>query len=130
MSLIDEENSNDDTLSNTFGGRIIRARETAKLSTAQLARRIGVLTETMQAWESDRLMPRTNQIMRLSGLLNVSPTWLLMERGESPSDEMDESEIASLQRTLGRLLGNLLTVIGGLELIEKRLEQYESYRGT
>jgi transcriptional regulator with XRE-family HTH domain len=128
MSLIDEENSNDDTLSNTFGGRIIRARETAKLSTAQLARRIGVLTETMQAWESDRLMPRTNQIMRLSGLLNVSPTWLLMERGESPSDEMDESEIASLQRTLGRLRGNLLTVIGGLELIEKRLEQYESYR--
>ena len=128
MSLIDEENSNDDTLSNTFGGRIIRARETAKLSTAQLARRIGVLTETMQAWESDRLMPRTNQIMRLSGLLNVSPTWLLMERGESPSDEIDESEIASLQRTLGRLRGNLLTVIGGLELIEKRLEQYESYR--
>ena len=128
MSLIDEENSNDDTLSNTFGGRIIRARETAKLSTAQLARRIGVLTETMQAWESDRLMPRTNQIVRLSGLLNVSPTWLLMERGESPSDEIDESEIASLQRTLGRLRGNLLTVIGGLELIEKRLEQYESYR--
>ena len=128
MSLIDEENSNDDTLSNTFGGRIIRARETAKLSTAQLARRIGVLTETMQAWESDRLMPRTNQIMRLSGLLNVSPTWLLMERGESPSDEIDESEIASLQRTLGQLRGNLLTVIGGLELIEKRLEQYESYR--
>ena len=128
MSLIDEENSNDDTLSDTVGGRIIRARETAKLSTAQLARRIGVLTETMQAWESDRLMPRTNQIMRLSGLLNVSPTWLLMERGESPSDEIDESEIASLQRTLGRLRGNLLTVIGGLELIEKRLEQYESYR--
>ena len=128
MSLIDEENSNDDTLADTFGGRIIRAREAANLSTAQLARRTGVLTETMQAWESDRLMPRTNQIMRLSGLLNVSPTWLLMERGESPSDEMDESEIASLQRTLGRLRGNLLTVIGGLELIEKRLEQYESYR--
>ncbi|NCF72983.1 MAG: helix-turn-helix domain-containing protein [Gammaproteobacteria bacterium] len=128
MSLIDEENSNDDTLADTFGGRIIRARETAKLSTAQLARRIGVLTETMQAWESDRLMPRTNQIMRLSGLLNVSPTWLLMERGESPSDEIDESEIESLQRTLGQLRGNLLTVIGGLELVEKRLEQYESYR--
>jgi len=128
MSLIDEENSNDDTLSDTFGGRIIRAREAANLSTAQLARRIGVLTETMQAWESDRLMPRTNQIMRLSGLLNVSPTWLLMERGESPSDEIDESEIESLQRTLGQLRGNLLTVIGGLELIEKRLEQYESYR--
>lgn len=128
MSLIIEENSSDDSLPDTFGSRIIRARETTKLSTAQLARRTGVLTETMQAWESDRLMPRTNQIVRLSGLLNVSPTWLLMERGESPSDGMDESEIASLQRTLSQLRGNLLTVIGGLELIEKRLEQYESYR--
>ena len=128
MSLIIEENSSDEPLMDTFGGRIIRAREAANLSTAQLARRTGVLTETMQAWESDRLMPRTNQIMRLSGLLNVSPTWLLMERGESPSDEIDESEIESLQRTLGQLRGNLLTVIGGLELVEKRLEQYESYR--
>jgi transcriptional regulator with XRE-family HTH domain len=128
MSLIIEENSSDEPLMDTFGGRIIRAREAANLSTAQLARRTGVLTETMQAWESDRLLPRTNQIVRLSGLLNVSPTWLLMERGESPSDGMDESEIASLQRTLSQLRGNLLTVIGGLELIEKRLEQYESYR--
>ncbi|MFT5501764.1 MAG: transcriptional regulator with XRE-family HTH domain [Woeseiaceae bacterium] len=128
MSLIIEENSSDEPLVDTFGGRIIRAREAANLSTAQLARRTGVLTETMQAWESDRLLPRTNQIVRLSGLLNVSPTWLLMERGESPSDGMDESEIASLQRTLSQLRGNLLTVIGGLELIEKRLEQYESYR--
>ena len=128
MSLIVEKNSSDVPLSDTFGGRIIRAREMAKLSTAQLARRTGVLTETMRAWESDRLMPRTNQIVRLSGLLNVSPTWLIMERGESPSDEIDESEIASLQRTLGQLRGNLLTVIGGLELVEKRLEQYESYR--
>ena len=128
MSLIIEKNSSDEPLMDTFGGRIIRAREAANLSTAQLARRTGVLTETMQAWESDRLLPRTNQIVRLSGLLNVSPTWLLMERGESPSDGMDESEIASLQRTLSQLRGNLLTVIGGLELIEKRLEQYESYR--
>jgi transcriptional regulator with XRE-family HTH domain len=128
MSLIIEENDGDDPLPDTFGGRIIRAREAANLSTAQLARRTGVLTETMQAWESDRLMPRTNQIVRLSGLLNVSPTWLLMERGESPSDEVDEAEIASLQRTLSQLRGSLLTVIGGLEVVEKRLEQYESYR--
>lgn len=128
MTMIIEEDLGDDPLPDTFGGRIVRAREAANLSTAQLARRTGVLTETMQAWESDRLMPRTNQIVRLSGLLNVSPTWLLMERGESPSDEVDEAEIASLQRTLGQLRGSLLTVIGGLELVEKRLEQYESYR--
>jgi transcriptional regulator with XRE-family HTH domain len=128
MSLIAKDNSGDDDLPDTFGGRIVRARETAKLSTAQLARRAGVLTKTMQAWESDRLMPRTNQIVKLAGLLNVSPTWLLVERGESPSDEVNESELASLQETLSQLRGHLLTVVGGLERIERRLEQYESYR--
>jgi transcriptional regulator with XRE-family HTH domain len=128
MSLLAQEDNDDDILPDTFGGRIVRARETAKLSTAQLARRAGVLTKTMQSWESDRLMPRTNQIVKLSGLLNVSPTWLLMERGESPSDEVNDSELASLQETLSQLRGSLLTVIGGLERIEKRLEQYESYR--
>jgi transcriptional regulator with XRE-family HTH domain len=128
MSLLAQQDNGDDILPDTFGGRIVRARETAKLSTAQLARRAGVLTKTMQAWESDRLMPRTNQIVKLSGLLNVSPTWLLMERGESPSDEVNDSELASLQETLSQLRGSLLTVIGGLERIEKRLEQYESYR--
>jgi ribosome-binding protein aMBF1 (putative translation factor) len=128
MSVVAKESGSDDLLPDTFGGRIVRARETTGLSTAQLARRIGVLTETMQAWESDRLMPRTNQIVRLAGLLNVSPTWLLVERGESPSDEMNETEIASLQESLSQLRGNLLTVIHGMERIEKRLEQYESYR--
>lgn len=128
MSLIAKDDNDDDFLLDTFGGRIVRARETAKLSTAQLARRAGVLTETLQAWESDRLMPRTNQIVKLSGLLNVSPTWLLVERGESPSDEFNVTEMASLQEALSQLRGSLLTVVGGLERIEKRLEQYESYR--
>jgi transcriptional regulator with XRE-family HTH domain len=128
MSLIAKDDNGDGDLPDTFGGRIVRARETAKLSTAQLARRAGVLTKTMQAWESDRLMPRTNQIVKLAGLLNVSPTWLLVERGESPSDEVNETELASLQETLSQLRGNLLSVVGGLERIERRLEQYESYR--
>ena len=128
MSVIAKEGYGDEILPDTFGGRIIRAREAANLSTAQLARRAGVLTETMQAWESDRLMPRTSQIVKLSGLLNVSPTWLLVERGESPGDEVNESELVSLQETLSHLRGSLLTVIDGLERIEKRLEQYESFR--
>ena len=128
MSNIIEEDRSDEPLPDTFGGRLTHARETAKLTTAQLARRTGVLTETMHSWESDQLMPRTNQLVRLSGIVNVSPTWLLIEQGESPGDEVDESEIESLQRSLSQLRGSLLTVIGGLERIEKRLEQYESFR--
>jgi len=128
MSLLEEENAVGEMEFDTMGGRIVRARESAGLSTAQLARRAGVLTETLQAWESDRLIPRTNQLVKLSGMLNVSPTWLLHERGESPSDELNDTEIARLQEQLSQLRGNLLAVIDGMESIERRLEQYESYR--
>jgi len=123
-----EENSTQDLEFESLGGRIVRAREAARLSTAQLARRSGVLTETLQAWESNRLVPRTNQLVKLAGMLNVSPTWLLSELGESPSDELHETEIQKLQETLSQLRGTLLGVVSGLERIEKRLEQYESYR--
>lgn len=128
MSLVKENISNQEYESDTVGGRIVRARETADLSTAQLARRAGVLTETLQAWERDRLMPRTNQIVKLAGILNVSPTWLWLERGDSPGDELSKTELMSLQESLSHLRGNLLTVINGLERVERRLEKYESFR--
>lgn len=128
MSLMKNANADAEIQPDTVGGRIVRAREAAGLSTAQLARRAGVLTDTLQSWETDRLMPRTNQLVTLAGILNVSPTWLLLERGESPSDEVSESELESLQKSLSHLRGSLLSVISGLERIERRLEQYESYR--
>jgi len=127
MSLFSEDSSDQDIAPDTVGGRIVRARRATGLSTAQLARRAGVLTDTLQAWESDRLVPRSNQLVTLSGMLNVSPTWLLLEKGESPSDIVSESEMESLQKSLSQLRGSLLTVISGLERIERRLEQYESY---
>lgn len=128
MSLTARTNSNETSESNTVGGRIIHAREAAGLSTAQLARRAGILTATLQAWELDRLLPRANQFVKLAGILNVSPTWLWVERGESPSDELTSTELENLQESLSHLRGTLLTVIDGLERLERRLEKYESYR--
>ncbi|WP_306127186.1 helix-turn-helix transcriptional regulator [Roseitalea sp. MMSF_3516] len=69
----------------TLGGRIVAAREARGLSTAQLARRLGVKSATLQNWESDRSEPRSNKLSMLAGLLNVSPTWLINGRGEPPS---------------------------------------------
>ena len=67
----DEEHSAPD---DTLGGRIVYAREQQDLTTAQLARRVGVKTDTMQGWESDRSEPRSNRLLTLAGMLNVSPT--------------------------------------------------------
>ena len=72
----------------TIGGRLSRARDAAGMSVAQLARRIGVKTSTLQAWESDRSEPRANRLTMLAGVLNVSLSWILYGVGSAPNDDM------------------------------------------
>lgn len=75
-------------MDDTLGGRIVSAREAAGLTTAQLARRLGVKSATLQNWETDRSEPRSNKLFMLAGLLNVSPTWLINGLGAAPSEEI------------------------------------------
>jgi transcriptional regulator with XRE-family HTH domain len=72
----------------TLGGRIVYAREAQELTTSQLARRLGIKTETLHDWETDRSEPRSNRLLTLAGVLNVSPTWLLTGAGEAPIDAL------------------------------------------
>lgn len=71
----------------TLGGRLSRAREATGMTTAQLARRIGVRTATLQSWETDRSEPRANRLTMLAGVLNVSLSWLLHGVGPAPQEE-------------------------------------------
>ncbi len=113
---------------NTLGGRIIYAREQQSMSCAQLARRLGIETSTMQDWESDRAEPRSNRLSMLAGLLNVSPTWLLMGYGERPGDILDETEMAHIQNTIRRIRDQMLSTTDELEQLQERLDSYESYK--
>ena len=122
----DEEHSAPD---DTLGGRIVYAREQQDLTTAQLARRVGVKTDTMQGWESDRSEPRSNRLLTLAGMLNVSPTWLLTGAGESPLDGLNETEMMHLRATIDRMHEQVLTVAGELEQLKSRLESYQSQEG-
>ena len=90
----------------TLGGRIRRAREAVGLSGAQLARRLGVKTETVTGWETGRSEPRANRLTMLAGFLAVSPTWLLHGVGESPTDGQLSSEIALIASSLKSLKDN------------------------
>jgi HTH-type transcriptional regulator, cell division transcriptional repressor len=87
----------------TMGGRLSRARDALGLSTAQLARRLGVQTATIHAWESDRSQPRANRLSMLAGVLNVSPSWLLHGIGTAPAEDTRSEMVRSLESQLERL---------------------------
>lgn len=86
----------------TMGGRIVAAREVTGYSTAQLARRLGVKTVTMQNWENDRSEPRSNKLAMLAGLLGVTPGWLLTGVGEAPVEASltSQADLAALRERL------------------------------
>lgn len=111
----------------TLGGRIVYAREAQDLTTSQLARRMGIKTETLQEWESDRAEPRSNRLLTLAGMLNVSPTWLLTGAGESPIDALTATEMMHIRESVERLREQVLLVADELEQLRKRLDSYESY---
>ncbi|MEO0547431.1 MAG: helix-turn-helix transcriptional regulator [Pseudomonadota bacterium] len=87
----------------TLGGRLLRARVAMNLSITDIAKQIGVKKQTLEAWETDRSEPRSNKLTTLSGLLGVSPTWLLYGVGSSPQSETVSDEIQVLKGQLDRL---------------------------
>lgn len=67
----------------TLGERICAAREGARLSKAELARRVGVSRATVGQWESGEIKRlEAENLLRLADVLRVDPTWLLTGRGE------------------------------------------------
>ncbi len=106
----------------TFGDRVVGAREALNMSQDQLSRRLGVKLKTIRAWENDLSEPRSNKLMSLSGLLNVSIMWLLNGEGDgvtAPEDEQplapDVSEILTEIRDLKGQISKSADRLGRLE---------------
>ena len=88
----------------TFGDRVAWAREALGMSQNELARKIGVKIKTYEGWEADTSEPRANKLQMLSGLLNVSITWLLTGEGDGP----DAADIdAPFDRDLEHVLAEM-----------------------
>jgi len=87
----------------TMGGRMLRARDAAGLTIAELAARLGVRKATVQAWENDRSQPRANKMQMIAGLLNVSLSWLLHGIGAGPVEDDGAQLLESMALQLDRL---------------------------
>lgn len=81
----------------TVGNRLTRAREARGLTKSQLARGLGVKTQTLHGWEAGRNSPRANRLTMLAGVLNVSPTWILTGHGEDPVPNGDDTNGENLE---------------------------------
>lgn len=113
-----------ETTDYTLGERICRARDAAGLSTAQLARRLGVKSSTLQGWESDRSEPRSNKLVLLAGVLNVSPTWLLVGRGSSPMEEdVVLTDIENVRLSLDKVHKHALALTEEIERLKLRIDE-------
>lgn len=77
----------------TIGGRISLGREAAGISVEEAALRLGVLTESWDAWERDRALPRMNRLTMMAGLLSVSPSWLLAGVGTGPIPQAADQKV-------------------------------------
>jgi len=97
-------------------GRIVTAREASGLTAAQLARRLGVQTKTLLRWESGESEPRSNRLVNLAGLLNVSAAWLLSGEGAKPVRDTTAIELA-------RLHGDIEDVRASLERLAEVLSR-------
>ena len=109
----------------TFGDRLAGAREAAGLGQAELARRLGVRSKTLRAWENDLSEPRANRLSMLAGILNVSIIWLLTGEGEGldapASGESTSAETSQLLLELRQMRTEAKAMADRLGHLEKRL---------
>lgn len=107
----------------TLGGRISRAREDMQIATAELARRLGVRSDTVRDWENDRAEPRANRVVMLAGVLGVSPTWLLTGIGETPTATDATSQLSGLIDQISTLRDMHTDIGRTIRLIESEAER-------
>jgi transcriptional regulator with XRE-family HTH domain len=112
----------------TLGGRISRARDAMNLTSSQLARRLGVKSETVAAWESDRSEPRANRLTMLAGVMGVSPTWLLNGVGDAPQDGRLNSELHLIEMQLAKLKDNQAEAAKIIAALETELAKVSAGR--
>ena len=70
----------------TFGDRVVGAREKSGMTQVELSRRLGIKLTTLRGWEEDLSEPRANKLQMLTGMLNVSLSWLLSGEGIGPDE--------------------------------------------
>ena len=108
----------------TFGDRLAAAREARAMTQKALARRMGVALKTVEGWENDMREPRANKLSMMSGLLDVSMSWLLTGEGRGVDLEAEATapELAELLNEIRALRTEMQRGAERMGVLEKRLK--------
>lgn len=86
----------------SLGARITQAREAARLSQSELARRLSVKPPTINKWEYNVTAPSREHLRELAIVLDASVAWLLY--GQSTLTEPNGNGTIPPLRTLGAVV--------------------------
>jgi len=106
----------------TFGDRVAGAREAARMTQAQLARRLGIKKATLMSWEDDLSEPRANRLSMMAGVLNVSIMWLLIGEGDGASEPADDTQTVP---EFGEILAELREIRAAMRANGERTARLE-----
>ena len=117
----------------TLGDRICEARESKEFTVSQLARRLGVKTDTLKNWESGRSEPRPNRLVMLAGMLDVPVSWLIEGAAEHKPTHISATKAdmvaqkleraAAMHAELGNLLAEIAEDVSAIQCMEAELEE-------
>lgn len=97
------------------------------MSRAQLAENLGATIDVIEAWEDNISEPRSNRLIRLSGILNVSVMWLLNGEGDglpAPVEEgQDDPRIGEVLAEIAAIRSQMAKSTERLSSLETRLRQ-------
>ncbi|MBC3948323.1 LexA family protein [Pseudomonas folii] len=80
---------------NTTGSRIAASREKKGMNQSELGRALGVSPQSVQAWESDKNVPRPQRLKAISEALGVSVSYLM---GESDPEPQETSNVGPVRQ--------------------------------
>ena len=108
----------------TFGDRVVGAREKSGMTQVELSRRLGIKLTTLRGWEEDLSEPRANKLQMLTGMLNVSLSWLLSGEGigpEEPSTVPLSGDTQAILIEIRAIKTDMTRTADRLSRLEKRL---------
>jgi transcriptional regulator with XRE-family HTH domain len=107
----------------TLGNRIKRARIASGQEVSHIAKTLGVRKSSVEGWENDKAAPRTHHLLRIAGMVGVSPSWLLGGVGEAPDLDGISDEIQLIRKQLVQIKAMRDQTTEAIENIEVALDR-------